>query len=118
MINYLNRNFLREHDDAKKSNFTKINVKTVDISKIVDNYSIDDYVILKIDIEGSEFAILEHLIKQGTIFKVDYISIEFHWIFKNDSIHLKDKLKFYKTFFKIYNITYTPWYLEHDVYIQ
>ena len=117
-INYWGSSLHHEHDDVKKSNYTKVYVKALDISKIIDKYSKDDYVILKIDIEGSEFALLEHLIERGTIFKIDYIAIEFHWIFKNDSIHLKDKLRFYKTLFKIYNITYSPWYLEHNVYIN
>jgi FkbM family methyltransferase len=102
-----------EHKYAQRSNYKNVTVKGVDISVIIDQYSIEDYIILKIDIEGSEYALLEHLIKQGTIHKVDYITIEYHNIFKNDTITYYVRLKFYNTFFKIYKIPYTPWFMGH-----
>lgn len=37
-----------------------------------------DYVFLKIDVEGMEYEILQHLFDQGGVGIVDEISIEFH----------------------------------------
>lgn len=37
-----------------------------------------DYVFLKIDVEGMEYEILQHLFAQGGVSIVDEISIEFH----------------------------------------
>ena len=45
---------------------------------MIDQYSCDDNIIVKIDIEGTKFPLIEHLIKQGTIHKVDYLTVEFH----------------------------------------
>lgn len=41
----------------------------------------EDFVIVKIDIEGAEYAVLERLIEQGTIGLIDSLFVEFHdWI--------------------------------------
>ena len=70
------------HKERSKSH-TKVIARAFDISEIIDQYSIDDYVVVKVDIEGTEFTLFEHFLKQGTINKIDYIAIEFHNIYKN-----------------------------------
>jgi FkbM family methyltransferase len=70
-------------------------VKTIDISKFLDNFSDDDYIILKLDIEGSEYEVVSHLIETGKINKLKEIFIEWHDHFfrgKKNSIGLKEKL--------------------------
>jgi FkbM family methyltransferase len=97
---------------AHNSNLkTKIVVKGYDISEIIDQYSIDDYIVVKIDIEGTEFSLFEHFLEQGTIKKIDYITIEFHNIYKNQTY--ADKIKFYETYLKSVNKSYSQWYLGH-----
>lgn len=70
-------------------------VKTIDISKFIDNFSDNDYLILKLDIEGSEYEVISKLIETEKIKKIKEIYIEWHDHFfsgkKNSSV-LKEKL--------------------------
>lgn len=56
-----------------------IRVKCFDFSKwIIDNFSKEDYIILKMDIEGAEYDVLEKMIADGSIEYINKIFIEFH----------------------------------------
>jgi len=67
-----------EHPDVVGKKQT-IKTKMVDlISEITDNYSIDDYVIVKMDIEGAEFDILPALLVRGAFPYIDELYVEFH----------------------------------------
>lgn len=69
-----------------------INVKCIDFSTYLEQFK-DNYVILKLDIEGSEYEVLNHLIETGNIKYINELYIEFHDSFFNiDSKPLKDKL--------------------------
>ena len=94
---------------------TKIVVKAYDISEIIDHYSIDDYIVVKVDIEGTEFQLFEHFLRQGTINKIDYIAIEFHDIYKNQTF--ADKIKFYKTYLETVNKPYSQWFMGHRPFL-
>jgi len=39
----------------------------------------DDYIVLKLDIEGKEYDVLDGLIESGEISKVDKLYVEWHW---------------------------------------
>ena len=41
-------------------------------------YHVDSNIICKMDIEGAEFQVLRHMIKEGTISLIKEIYIEFH----------------------------------------
>ena len=65
--------------NVKKSNFVK--VKTIDLSKyIFDNFKKEDYIILKLDIEGTEYDVLPHLIKTGAIDYINELYGEYHYL--------------------------------------
>eukprot|EP00026_Physarum_polycephalum_P009663 Phypoly_transcript_09794.p1 GENE.Phypoly_transcript_09794~~Phypoly_transcript_09794.p1 ORF type:complete len:351 (+),score=50.11 Phypoly_transcript_09794:153-1205(+) len=67
---------LKDHPDA---NGTTIQVPMHDLTKeIVGNYKIEDYVILKIDIEGSEIDLLMDLLLRGVFPYIDELYVEFH----------------------------------------
>ena len=55
-------------------NFTQ--VKTIKLSEYINNYNSID--ILKMDIEGAEYDVLEELIDSGAIHKIKYIFYECH----------------------------------------
>jgi FkbM family methyltransferase len=57
---------------------TPIQIKCVDLDKIIRQYSIDDYIILKIDIEGGEYELLEFLLSKNTFEYINVLYIEFH----------------------------------------
>ncbi len=70
-------------DKKIKNKSTKkriIYVNTINFSQyIIDNFKKDDYIILKIDIEGKEYDILEHMIKTGAIEYIDNLYCEWHY---------------------------------------
>lgn len=54
-------------------------VKSIDLSKwISKNFTKDDFIILKLDIEGGEYELIPHLIKNKTFEYIDELYIEFH----------------------------------------
>jgi FkbM family methyltransferase len=55
-------------------------VQTIDLSAWVGkNTTIFDYVILKLDVEGAEYDILEKMIRDRTIRRIRCLFIEWHW---------------------------------------
>ena len=94
---------------------TKVIAKAYDISEIIDQYSYDDYIVVKIDIEGTEFPLFEHFLRQGTINKIDYIAIEFHNIYKNSTFW--DKIKFFKTYLQTVKKPYSQWFMGHGKFL-
>jgi FkbM family methyltransferase len=53
-------------------------VDVTDLSKFIENLEDREYLLIKMDIEGSEYPVLRHLIKEGTISKIDDLYVEFH----------------------------------------
>lgn len=43
------------------------------------NYSFQDYIVLKLDIEGAEYQVLEQMVADDTLKYVDRLLAEFHW---------------------------------------
>lgn len=57
----------------------KVTVPAVKLSRWVkENVREDDYCVLKLDIEGAEYPVLEQLFEEGTIERVDELYVEFH----------------------------------------
>jgi FkbM family methyltransferase len=55
-------------------------VESVDFSNwILSNFSPYDYMVIKMDIEGAEYAVLEKMIRDGTILYVNELYVEWHW---------------------------------------
>ena len=56
-----------------------VRTEAFDVSEwFENNLQEDDYVALKVDIEGAEYEVLKRLIKTGEIDKVDWIAVEWH----------------------------------------
>lgn len=56
-----------------------IEVATIDLNNfILTNFKSEDYVVLKLDIEGAEYKVLPHLIEHGGINLVKELYIEWH----------------------------------------
>jgi len=66
---------------VKKSKTTgilkEIKVEAIDFSDFIDLYK-EDNVLVKMDIEGAEFDVLEKMIEDNTIIGVDRLYVEFH----------------------------------------
>jgi len=55
-----------------------INMECVDISEIINKYDQDDYIVVKMDVEGSEFELVRKLLKDGMVSKINEFYIEWH----------------------------------------
>ncbi len=57
-----------------------VQVKCVDFSQwLISNFNKTDYIILKLDIEGAEYQVLNKMIKDESIDYVDVLYVEFHY---------------------------------------
>ncbi len=67
-------------DGAIRDNFqTTADVPCIDFSNFVaNNFTPDDNIIVKMDIEGAEYDTLETMIKDGTLKWINFIAVEWH----------------------------------------
>ena len=57
-----------------------ITVRTIDLSSwLRKNTGSFDYVILKLDVEGAEYDILEKMMRDRTIRRIKHLFVEWHW---------------------------------------
>lgn len=75
--NYWGSSIKKTHPDVVKDK-SKITVKCVDIAGLVSQYSEDDFVFIKMDIEGAEYDVIHDFIKKRVLNKIDYMAIEYH----------------------------------------
>jgi FkbM family methyltransferase len=83
-----------------------IGVNTLDLSQfILDNFSKDDYIILKIDIEGAEYKVIDKMFNDGSLSYISKIYGELHGPKKGYSIDDNNKLleKIWKNNLKLLN---------------
>lgn len=65
--------------DKSKFRSESTKVECINFSEwLNDNFNNDDYVVLKMDIEGAEYDVLEQLIEDKTLNMVDQLYVEFH----------------------------------------
>jgi hypothetical protein len=56
-----------------------VDMQCLDLSKfILDNFSKDDFIVVKMDIEGAEYEVLRKMIKDNSIFYINHLFVEFH----------------------------------------
>lgn len=54
-------------------------VETIDFSMwVIKNFSVEDYIILKMDIEGAEYKVISKMIKDGSFSYINELYIEWH----------------------------------------
>jgi FkbM family methyltransferase len=61
-----------------------LKVTTYDIIDVIGWFSEDDYIVLKLDVEGSEYDIINRLIASNNIFKIKEYLVEWHDHFYDD----------------------------------
>jgi len=95
-------------DDGNKQ---KILVNCVDVVKVIENQTPSNEIIIKLDVESSEYDILERMIDSKTIFRVKKIYCEFHSQYMNDKDKRKFKLRENKImeFIRRNNIDFEMW---------
>ena len=84
--------------NISKGNFKEL--PCIDLAKfLIKNFTLDDYIILKMDIEGAEYKVIQHLIEADVIKYVDDLFVEFHggklrkpYLKKNEHENLINKI--------------------------
>jgi len=66
------------HPDILKSGKKKVQVDCVDMVRILLKYDKNDFILVKMDIEGSEYEMLLHLYKNNVLDFIDQMAIENH----------------------------------------
>lgn len=68
-----------EKSDRKIDKDLYSEVKSINLSKFIENnFNIDDYIILKLDIEGAEYDVLYHLAQTGVLSYINELWGEWH----------------------------------------
>jgi FkbM family methyltransferase len=62
----------------EKDQFNSIKVECINFVNFVNSLPKESYIVCKMDIEGSEFQVLRHLISTESIKKINKIYVEFH----------------------------------------
>lgn len=85
-----------------------IKVQCIDFSKwILDTFNINDYIILKLDIEGAEYKVLEKMLDDGSMNYINELYVELHRKKCNDLITKEDAIKLAQRIRRI--IPLGPW---------
>lgn len=69
--------------DGPSEGDKQVTCETIDLSKFVDELP-EAFIVCSMDIEGAEFAILEKMLADNTISKINVLDIEFHHRLMND----------------------------------
>ena len=66
--------------DVIKSGYKSVNLTAIDIANfITKNFLPNDFVVVKMDIEGAEWDVVPHMIKMNAGINIDYLLVEWHW---------------------------------------
>ena len=94
------------HYEVKLSNKQKETHPCVDVARLIKQYDLDDFIVVKMDIEGSEFDLLLHFIKENLYDYIDYIGVEFHWM---ELSPYQNFQQFFSQLFKLKNVVEFKW---------
>ena len=92
------------------SNFEEIEIK--DINEFIIQNNFNEIDLLKLNVEGSEFEILENLLEQNLIQKFQNIQVQFHSFIENSKHrreNIRQRLKFSHTETFCYEFVWENW---------
>ena len=100
-----------------------ITVECIDISKwISTKFAKEDYIVLKMDIEGAEYQILDKMIAEGTIDYINEFAIEWHLLTSKGvgpslRKHIKQQIGEHTQLFEQKGIKLIEWDAMHTPYL-
>lgn len=75
--NFYGSSLKRAHPDVRDGK-QKVNVSCVDLVRLLRELSVDDFVVVKMDVEGAEYDLLTHLIVNDALRYIDLMTVEYH----------------------------------------
>lgn len=86
-------------DPSKREKLDLLNplkVNAINFSDFLHSFDKNDYIIVKLDIEGAEYEVIENILNTGGISVINELYIEWHdHFFNKSSVPLKEKLSNY-----------------------
>ncbi|MDB4919418.1 FkbM family methyltransferase [Mucilaginibacter sp.] len=76
-----NRSSLFKQDESESDNENSTTIRIVKASAFIKEHDIDLINLMKINIEGGEYDLLDELIDEGTAHKIENIQVQFHDFF-------------------------------------
>jgi len=88
-----------------------IQVKSIDFSKWIKTNCLEsDFIVLKLDIEGVEYQVLEKMLEDDTLKYIDSLYVEWHyWVFDNQEPYINRQQTIMQKI-KELNIRYADWH--------
>lgn len=86
----------------------KLSIQMVDIKNFCDENKIKKIDLIKINIEGGEYELLERIIDSGLILRVDYVQVQFHNFVPNAEKRMES---IQKKLSKTHSPTYQYWFI-------
>ncbi len=75
-----------------RDQFIQQEIECIDLSKFIfENFEKDDYIVVKMDIEGAEFHVIDHLIETKAIEFINKMFIEWHAEFFTNKKEMRKK---------------------------
>jgi len=102
--NTLGSSVVKAHPDVKNSK-QKETKPCVDLARLLKLYNKNDFVVVKMDIEGAEWELLLHLIKENVLGLIDVLAIEYH----RDLSPYNSEYKLLSRIFQKFNIAEKYW---------
>jgi FkbM family methyltransferase len=94
-----------KHPDVEKSGKHKINISCVDVARIIKQYNENDFMVVKMDIEGAEYELLIDFLKKDVYNLIDYITVEYH----QELSTIQRAPELFDNIFKFYGIKSIDW---------
>lgn len=81
--NHVGSSLLKGHrdivDSMREGKYEAVTVAACDMAKILkEYYTMEDFIVVKMDIEGAEYELIAHLANQGVLPMIDKMALEFH----------------------------------------
>lgn len=93
------------HRDVVRSGATGHQVACRDIGAMLKQFRKDDFVVMKIDIEGAEYELILDLVKKDAVKYVDHFAVEYHpWMGK-----FKTSEDVFDSLLKLFGASSSPW---------
>lgn len=102
-FNFWGSSLDKNHPDVIKSGREKLTVKCVDLARILKLYKEEDFIVVKMDIEGSEYDLIFDLLKKDALKLIDHMAVEFHSNNERLNAVIIEILNFY-------NVNYIYWH--------
>ncbi len=103
--NHVGSSILENHPDVVLSKKVSVNKPCIDLARLLRLYTQNDFIVVKMDIEGAEFELLIHLIKENVLSLIDVLIVEYH----RNLLPFKTPYDLYSAIFKRFNIKEEVW---------